>query len=142
MPYTLSQAANIQAITEREWGVGPLIRFTTFTSCIGVVAKVTGQNQVIGIHLGIRDAEDNCFSADDVTLVTGVLNTQQFDPSTVKIFGTTDAWADPEQVGQPVANAYEALLNALNITGDNTIALPSDSEYGAKIENGNIDIFI
>jgi hypothetical protein len=39
MPYKLSQAADPQAIAEREYASAPEIQFTEFTSCIGVIAK-------------------------------------------------------------------------------------------------------
>jgi len=39
MPYTLSKTADLMKIAEQEYGSGPEIKFTAFTSCIGVLAR-------------------------------------------------------------------------------------------------------
>ncbi|MEW6734679.1 MAG: hypothetical protein AB1489_25365 [Acidobacteriota bacterium] len=127
MPYTLNQAANVMQIAECEWGVAQTIQFTRFTSCIGVLAKVTGVNSVIGIHLVLIDGQGNQFTAGDVATVTQVLNAQNYDANTVLIIGQIAVW-------QESANAaYNALVTALNPQETYPLA---NGTYGATVTAG------
>lgn len=132
MPYTLTQAANVQAIAECEYGTAQSIMFTKFTSCLGILAKVQGQDQVIGIHLVLVDSNSNTFGAGDVATVTGVLAGQNYDPATVIIIGKISFW---EASAGP---AYNALVTALQPTATYQFA---DGTYGAQID-GNHEIEI
>ncbi|HET7230835.1 MAG TPA: hypothetical protein VFJ16_12575 [Longimicrobium sp.] len=131
MPYVLNQAANVMAIAECEWGTAGTIQFTQFTSCIGVLAKVAGANNVTGIHLVLIDGNGNSFSAADVPTVTGVLAAQGYDNTTCTIIGQISAW----QASAP--GAYDALVAALNNPQTYPLA---DGTYGATITNGAIEL--
>jgi hypothetical protein len=127
----LNQAANVMVIEEREWGTGQPIQFTKFTSCIGVLAKVAGQNQVIGIHLSILDENGNVFTAAVVPQITGVLAGQGYDNTTCQIFGMIDIWENE------LPAAYGALVAALN---NPVQAQREDGTYQVAIVNGAIKI--
>ncbi|HEU0014779.1 MAG TPA: hypothetical protein VFQ45_13920 [Longimicrobium sp.] len=131
MPYTLSQAANPMAIAECEWGTAGTIQFTAFTSCLGVVAKVTGQNNVIGIHLVMVDGHGNTFGTGDVARVTGVLANQHYDNTTCHVIGATGFWQ------HSASAAYNALIAALNHP---TVYTFGDGTYGATITGGAVEI--
>jgi hypothetical protein len=105
MPYTLVPAV---IIAERSYEVAPTIQFTKFTSCIGVLAKVQGQPQVIGIHLALYDddPEGHLISVEDVPQVNTVLTNMHYDPTTVRIIGMTDVW------NSSVPEVYAALVTA------------------------------
>jgi hypothetical protein len=131
MPYVLAQAANNMAIAECEWGNAGTIQFTRFTSCLGVLAKVAGANNVIGIHLVMVDGNGNTFSAADVPTVTAVLAAQGYDNTTCMIIGQIAYWTRSNGA------AYTALLNALN--NPQTYQF-GDGVYGATIAAGAIEI--
>lgn len=132
MPYTLNQAANVMAIAEREWGVAQTIQFTPFTSCIGVLAKVKGQIQVIGVHLGLYDGQSNPFTAEVVTLIKSVLTNRNYDPATVIIIGQIAVWE------KSAAVPYQTLLTTLSPV--NTYPL-ANGTYGATINtDGQIEL--
>lgn len=131
MPYVLAQAANNMAIAECEWGNAGTIQFTRFTSCVGVLAKVAGADNVIGIHLVMVDANGNTFGAADVPLVTQVLTAQGYDNTTCMIIGQIAYWTQSNNA------AYTALVNALN--NPDTFQL-DDGVYGATITEGAIEL--
>lgn len=132
MPYALILAGNPMAIAECEYGAAGAIKFTPFTSCIGVLAKVQGQNQVIGVHLVMVDAADNTFTAADVPLVTQALTALNYDPTTVLIIGQIAYWENS------AAAAYNALVVALNPADTYQLA---DGTYGATIDaSGDIEL--
>ena len=131
MPYVLNPAANAMAIGECEWGTAGTIQFTKFTSCVGVLAKVVGANNVIGIHLVMVDGNGNTFSAADVALVTNVLTAQNYDNTTCMIIGQIAYWTESNNA------AYTALFNALNNPATYQFG---DGVYGATIAGGAIEI--
>ena len=132
MPYTLNQAANSMAIAEREWGVGQTIQFTHFTSCIGVLAKVKGQNEVIGVHLVLIDNQSNPFTAEVVTLINSVLTSRNYDPATVIIIGQIAYWEKSATV------PYQTLLNTLPPVSTYQLG---DGTYGATVNTaGQIEL--
>lgn len=131
MPYVLTQAANVMAIDECEFGTAGTIQFTKFTSCIGILAKVTGANQVIGIHLVLINTAGDQFSMADVLHVQQRLTALNYDNTTCMIIGQVAVWERSNQ------QAYNALVAGLN----NPKIYPfGDGVYGATISGGAIEI--
>ena len=71
MPYVFTQATDTEAIAEREWGKADEIMFTAFTSCIGIMA--IKDDQVIGVHLTLRD-DTNAVTNADIDTAIGLLD--------------------------------------------------------------------
>jgi hypothetical protein len=132
MPYALTRAGNVMAIAECQWGTAAVIQFTTFISSVGVLARVAGANDVIGIHLVLVDSNENSFTAADVAWVTHVLAGQNYDNTTCVIMGKTSVWAESASA------AYTALVNAVN-PGDRVYGY-ADGTYGATMSGGAVEI--
>lgn len=107
MPYTLTETDDPNAIAECQYGQASAVMFTKFTSCIGILAKVTGAQEVIGIHLVMVDAEGNTFGEADVPQVINVLSGRNYDPADVLIIGQISAWE------RSAAAAYQKLIETL-----------------------------
>ena len=65
MPYELFPANDELKIAEQEYASGPKIKFTAFTSCIGVIAKEGAT--LTGVHLVMVDRKDKYFGEDKKT---------------------------------------------------------------------------
>jgi hypothetical protein len=87
--YKLSAAADPMAIKEQEYGSGKSIRFTTFTSCIGIIGK-KGDGTLVGIHLVRFSLEGEPFDKEDVPTVKAALG----GASDITIIGQTDFWEE------------------------------------------------
>lgn len=133
MSYTLQQAVNPELIMERQWGQSPTIMFNDSSECIGVLARNSGESQVIGIHLSMYDDDgDELFSQEDVGTVVGVLTANGYDATSVIIIGRIASWS------QMAGSGFDALMNTLKPV--TTRELP-DGIYGAKIDGkGNIQL--
>lgn len=137
MPYTINPTRNPLAIAERqsaqaldvppseEGETRPTVQFTTFTSCIGIVARNRAATSVIGVHLAIFDG-DTRFTAADVPIVIASLG--DYDPSKVIVFGQISAWQ------ASVGPAYDALLAELPQSQQHRFG---DGQYGAGINEAN-----
>ncbi|MEH6418240.1 hypothetical protein, partial [Pseudomonas sp. CGJS7] len=115
MPYTIVQTNNPLAIAECQWAsanavpvqqgqIQPTVKFTTFTSCIGIIGASANGAQAIGIHLVMVDGNDNAFTVADVPTVTALM--AGFGQN-VCIVGQVALWEDN------VPAAYTALAQAL-----------------------------
>lgn len=124
MPYILNQTVNNLAIRELEYASGQEIRFTTFTSCIGVIARQGGQ--VTGIHLAIYSnvAPHDIFNDADVQEITQILNNNY---TQIVVIGQVDVWRGS------IPGPYQTLINSLN--NPRVISL-NDGNYGGRVENG------
>ncbi|KZB55546.1 hypothetical protein AUP42_03200 [Thalassospira lucentensis] len=122
MPYVFSQAANPLAIAECEYASAAEIRFSTFTSCIGIVGIRNGE--VFGIHLPLA-VDDFVTNADiDAALV----HCQGLAQTTIT--GVIGAWTS----SRPTVYAY--LVAQL---GNPAIGVDHDEGvYGARVNNGNL----
>jgi hypothetical protein len=85
--YTLSGAGDAMAIAEQEVGTGKTIRFTTFTSCIGVIGK-KGDGTLVGIHLVRFGSHGEPFKEADIPTVKARLS----GLTDITIIGQTDFW--------------------------------------------------
>ncbi|MBR7628941.1 hypothetical protein KAT72_07810 [Aeromonas popoffii] len=128
MPYTFSMANDVTNIEERQYGVSKEIRFSTFTSCIGLVAENGGN--VTGVHLSILSDTDELFNDNAAEEAIKLLG--QY--SKVVVMGLIDYWTTKELIGP-----YTHLLN--NLTSP--IVMPvGDGVYGGKVEiNGDFKIY-
>jgi hypothetical protein len=124
MTYTLSQAANSMAIAEYEYATGAAIQFTAFNSCAGVVAKVAGGGQVVGVHLVAvtNDPAGGDFSAADGATVMATLLNLNYDPASVTIIGQWNCFT----------------MEALAAIGPATFEPAEQGTFGATLGNGGI----
>ncbi|MGO4261390.1 hypothetical protein [Lysobacter sp. TAB13] len=135
MPYQINYTNQPLAIAECQYGsanavpplqgqqIQPTVKFTNFTSCIGVIGASNNGAQAIGIHLVIVDGAGNVFSAADVPTVTALLVGFQ---QNLCIVGQVGVWQDN------VGAAYAALAQAL---GNPPILDNGDGLYGAGFNN-------
>ncbi|MDP2697400.1 hypothetical protein [Thalassospira sp.] len=120
MAYVFTQAANPQAIAELQWGEGADIMFTAFTSCIGLMG-INGNN-VIGVHLALRDANDQAVDNADIDAAIALLN----NATQPVIIGATAIWE------QAAPTEYHHLLTQLQPV---EIYAYGDGTYGGEIVN-------
>lgn len=134
MPYPLNPANQPLAIEEYEYGsnaavpmlngqVVPTVKFTTFTSCIGIIAASDNGAEAIGIHLVMLDPDGVPFSAADVPAVVALL---AGFPQNVCITGQIGMWEDN------IPGAYAALAQAL---GNPPTFDRGDGRYAAGFNN-------
>jgi hypothetical protein len=135
MTYTLDLAKDEMAIGEREYGIGQEVKFTTFTSCIGILA-LTNESQIIAIHLALMD-EDDWFSSTDIPTIQAVLNDHSnHGEYEIQLVGQISFWESP--LNGPLSEAYTALVAALNPS--KFVSHERDGTYGAKISGGEITV--
>jgi precorrin-3B methylase len=132
--YTLTQTAAPLAIEEREYAIGPTVQFTQFTSCIGILSKIKGQDNLIGIHLSIFDRQNNKFNIVTAAQVRELLEINNCDESTTKIIGHIGAWERSNGF------ALDRLITLLGVPEERQYRF-GDGSYGGHIENdGTIEI--
>ncbi|TDF41456.1 hypothetical protein EYS14_00940 [Alteromonadaceae bacterium M269] len=126
MPYPLTQTSNGTSIAEQEYAYATEVRFTKFTSCLGIIAK-QGSN-LIGIHLVIVSNQETVFdnkAADDVAaLLSGYEN--------ITVIGKTGFWLDNLEA------PYKYLLSRL---GNPPTINVEDGIYGGKLNEGKIQLY-
>ena len=71
MPYTISKATDPLKINEQEYASATKIKFTAFTSCIGVIAKMGAT--LTAIHLVMVANDESIFDVEDATKVLELL---------------------------------------------------------------------
>lgn len=131
MPYTYNPAYNPLAVEEQAYSTAVELRFTAFTSCIGLLAACANDNvgQVTGVHLVMVGADESVFdnaAADNAVALLG-----QY--SQVVVIGLTDLW----QANLP--GPYRYLLAQLT----HPIVMPEqDGLYGGRIEAGVFQVYI
>lgn len=119
----LSLANNTMSIAEQEYGTSGEIRFTTFTSCIGLIAK--NGPIVTGIHLVLFDRSGNPFNAvDEVVMRLGGYQ------RVVVIGHTDDIWSQ--------IPSYHDLIGRLHTP---VIIQTDDGIYGGKVQGGVFQIY-
>ncbi|NET86134.1 MAG: hypothetical protein F6J94_30935 [Moorea sp. SIO1F2] len=131
MAYTITKASNPMSIEEREYETAKEVKFTKFTSCIGVLAMVD-KDKVRGIHLAINDPQDNKITEKDLTQV---INLVPANSSQVKVIGEIEVWK------RSVKKVYDSLLEQLKKKSLDVQEYPFGSGvYGGKVEDGKIEI--
>jgi hypothetical protein len=138
VPYTISKATDPLNINEQEYASGPKIKFTAFTSCIGVIAKEGGTLTAVHLVMIGRDGEPFGADAKDVPLVISKLPKSA---DAITIFGCIDFWRDSES--RVVQKAFEQLAGTLKEkkVGLYHQSTRKEGTYGAEIGNaGEIKI--
>lgn len=138
MPYAFTAAANPMVINEQEYGIAQSIQFTTFTSCIGVVAKIMGQDQLIGFHLVIVGTGDTRFDDTAANRIVTIANANNYDPnSPVYIIGGISNWTSDSN---HVSGAYNTLIQAIKPNGAVTNFQYGDGIFGTTINQGAMEL--
>lgn len=131
MAYTLKKADSPVAIKEREYAVGNLIKFSKFTSCIGIIALVQPQG-MIGIHLVLQDDGDAPISEAVVHAVKSELETWKYLRTSMIILGQISVWK----------KSAPKILDDLRALGLHVEEYPlGDGVYGARLTTtGKIEL--
>jgi len=121
MAYVFAQAQDVMRIEEQEYGSGNAIRFSAFTSCIGLIAR--HDDQVTGVHLVMLSNDDSPFDNNAANAAVNLL-----PPYTeVVVIGQANMWADN------LPGPYNHLLGLLN----NPIVIDvNDGTYGGRVAGG------
>ena len=133
MPYTLRPAADAMAIAEQEYATAQEIRFTAFTSCIGVIAR-QGPN-LTAVHLVMRADDDSPFDTPAVLAVLARL-TAHYDSAW--IIGCTDLWENPQN---DVLAAFGQLVAGIRCSEAVKRFPLAPSTYGARVDaDGDLEL--
>ena len=132
MAYPLTGTTTATAIKEREYATAAVIKFTKFTSCIGVIAKKG--DEMTAVHLAMRATDGSDF---DTAAATAVLDLLPKDPDAAAIFGCISMWENPDN---RVLAGFQKLTGTLETLTKFQKYTFVDGEYGAKIEDGDIEI--
>ena len=90
--YPLTPTTDLQAIAECKYGIGKNVRFTKFTSCLGLFCKIQDSENVIGIHLVLIDGNDQPFTIADIPAVRQLLTGLHAQLDTGWVVGCLDFW--------------------------------------------------
>lgn len=127
MAYTFSKAANPMAIAEQEYSIEHQeIRFTNFTSCIGLIPR--RGDQVGGVHLVIVSDDGTPFDENAANRAVELIN--PYDR--VVVIGQTGFWEDN------VGPAYRHLLSLLQ---HKTVISVGDGVYGGRIHHEMFQVY-
>ena len=132
MAYTLSEATNRLSIKEQEYASAAEIKFTMFTSCIGVIAKKG--DALTGVHLVMKAKDDSIF---DSTTAVNVLALLPKSPDAVTIFGCCSLWENPQN---NVMSGFQKLTGSLKDVTKYQQYTFGEGEYGAQIDGSEIEI--
>ncbi len=128
MAYTFTEAASPMSIAEREYKLGRSeIRFTNFTSCIGLIRR-TG-DEVGGVHLVIVSKDGTVFNQDAANEAIHLITPYK----EVVVIGQTGFWED--NVGQN----FQYLLNGLQ---NKTVISKGDGIYGGRVHQGTFQVYV
>jgi hypothetical protein len=130
MAFQFALTANTMQIAELQYAAAAAIQFTGFSSCIGVIGQITGQNQVFGVHVPLITGAGEMFAASDVAAIQAVLQTLNANPATVMVIGQLSVWEASNPAG------YAAVLTAW------PAAYPlAQGVYGATLDpQGDLEI--
>ncbi len=120
MSYSFTQAPNAMNIQEQEYGAEIEVRFSMFTSCIGLLA-LSG-NAVTGIHLVMISNSDTLFDDAAAAAAVALLPAAR---TRIIIIGQIDFFSQ--------APGYARLLTLLN---NPPIISVGDGIYGGRVNNG------
>lgn len=129
MAYSIKE--NPLKIEEREYGTDEAVKFSKFTSCIGVLAMI-GTDRVRGIHLTIKEPDGENITQEDLAQVLVLI--PQSSPQ-VKVIGQISVWKTS------VPSVYAELVRQLKQKSADVQEFPfGDGEYGGKVNDGQIEI--
>ncbi len=134
--YALEQATDPLQIGEQQYGIGEQVKFTTFTSCIGILSKVTNEDKVIGVHLVLVGKKGGKITEDAVMRVMMLLERLKYDRGTTKVLGHIGIWKEKKE-GAP--DVWQRLKNSLGVDENRTFPW-GDGTYGGTLEGGQVEI--
>jgi hypothetical protein len=105
MAYSLTETKNALSIAEQQYATATKIKFTPFTSCIGVIAKKG--DKLTGVHL-VAIGDGGVFMPTDVNRVHNLLPTPA---DRITVFGFIDDWRSG-------LNGEEIKIATLKLTGE------------------------
>jgi len=129
MPYEITLTTNPSEIKEQESGTATEVKFSTFTSCVGVISRKAGS--LTAVHLVMVGKDGQNF---DDEAARKVLNMVGSSPDEVIVLGNVNSWKASGEIGP----AFRKLLDGLGGAAEYTFG---DGAYGAKLgEDGKIEI--
>lgn len=129
--YPVSKAADPKAVEECQYGIGQEVKFTKFTSCLGVFCKINGKSNVIGVHLVLVDGNDVQFKLEDVPKIEKLLEENDAELDTGWVVGCLDKW--PGDIKNAFYKMFEDCDGA-------RILDKGDGFYSAKIKNNVVEV--
>ena len=131
MPYTISKATDPLKINEQEYASATKIKFTAFTSCVGVIAKIGAT--LTAVHLVMVANDGSIFDVEDSTKVLELLKA----PNAVTIFGCISLWENPKNKVLPAFQKLTGKFQTLKKYQQYTFG---PGTYGASIDDDDIEI--
>lgn len=132
MGYTLTKGTDPMKIAEQQYATGSEIKFTAFTSCVGIIARKG--SSLTGVHLVLKAKDESIFDQAAATAVHAVLP-DKYDE--VMIIGCVNIWQNPSN---NVQAAFEKLQAGISSLQKVQIYNFTDGTYGGAIEGGKIDV--
>ena len=120
MSYNFTQPKNEMNITEQEYSASSEIRFSVFTSCIGLIARNEGN--VTGVHLVMFSNDDSLFDNSAADAAVALLGSYQ----EVVVIGQANMWESN------FPDPYQYLISLLNSP---KIIDVDDGIYGGRVED-------
>ncbi|PLY42111.1 hypothetical protein CSZ94_12080 [Janthinobacterium sp. ROICE36] len=120
MSYVFTHAANALSIAEQQYATAGTVRFSAFTSCIGLLAR-NGTN-VTGVHLVMFSNTDSPFDNAAAEAAIALLGAYQ----QVVVIGQTGMWDDNFH------GPYQHLLAGL---AHPIVIDVNDGTYGGRVAN-------
>lgn len=125
MAYNIKQTNDSQKIAEQEYAHDDTIKFTKFTSCIGIIVRTSWT--LTAVHLVIVGHEDSPFDKQAVDTVKGILG----DYDEALMIGHIDIWDDNLKETMKYLRDQIKKLKEVQL---------EDGNYGAKVnDGGNIE---
>ncbi len=126
MTYRFSPAHDPMDIKEQEYQSAKEVRFSKFTSCIGVLAK--NDEIVTGVHLVIWSKDETRFDDAAARETVALLSRYQ----QVVVIGHTDLWE---------SNLREQYKYLLSLIKGPHIINTNDGVYGGRVHNGTFQTY-
>lgn len=129
--YPVTQTSDLTAIAECKYAVGTKLKFTKFTSCLGLFCKVENKEEVIGVHLVLIDGNDHRFSTADIPAIKKILTDNNAQLDTGWVVGCLDNWPGP------IKNSfYELFADA----GGERILDKNAGFYSAEVDGNDVKV--
>ena len=90
----LHQSFFSNPIREQQYGLRTRIEFSTFDSCIGVVASLSGSDKLIGVHLVMVLRTNVLIGLNDIADLEACLRRYRYNRHHVLILGHCSLWQD------------------------------------------------
>lgn len=129
--YPLQPAKDPLAIEECQYAIGTEVKFTKFTSCMGLFCKIENSNNVIGIHLVIIDGKHQKFTEADIPAVQKILTDNHAQLDTGWVVGCLDNW--PADIKNGFLQIFEDDMAQRELAA-------GKGWYSAKVESGAVKV--